>query len=227
MIEAATMTHSHDTAPTTGAPMSSERGPGGILTRIAARARRFRGENGGVAAIEFAFVAPVLLVLYFMTMEVSQGLEVNKKTSRIAIIVGDLLTQQQSIDKSGIDAIMKIGEAVVQPYNRTSPTVYATGIFITNEATPKARVVWSRKLVNGAASNHLAKDSLTSVPAKLMIPNTFLVRSEARLDYKPVLVWSAEGKDHMGFSSAFDDIDMYQAYHLRPRMSQQVTCSDC
>jgi Flp pilus assembly protein TadG len=221
------MTHRDDTAPQAGASLPRTARPGGILTRIAAGVRRFRGETGGVAAIEFAFVAPVLLVLYFMTMEVSQGLEVSKKTSRIAIIVGDLLTQQQTIDKSGIDAIMKIGEAVVQPYNRTSPTVYATGIYITNDATPKARVAWSRKLVNGAASNYLVKDALTTVPAKLMIPNTFLVRAEANLEYKPVLVWSAEGKEQMGFSAAFDDIDMYQAYHLRPRMSQQVTCTDC
>ncbi|MEQ9570780.1 MAG: pilus assembly protein, partial [Nitratireductor sp.] len=94
------------------------------------------------AALEFAFVVPILIGLYFMTMETSQAIEANKKTGRIASMVADLITQQQQITESEIDAIMKIGGSVIQPYNRTSPSIYVTGIEITDEDTPKVKVAW-------------------------------------------------------------------------------------
>ena len=184
-------------------------------------------DRRGVAAIEFAFVAPVLLGVYFMTMEVSQALEANKKTGRIASMVGDLLTQQHKASKDDIDAIMRIGGSIVQPYNRTQPSIYVTAIEITNEDTPKVKVVWSRKLVGDAASSYLAKDSITTVPPALKIPGTFLIRAESDLSYKPILTWDAEAKQTVGLAAAFDSIAMKEQYYLRPRMSLAIPCTDC
>jgi Flp pilus assembly protein TadG len=202
--------------------------PQGVMSGLRSLFARLGRDRKGVAAIEFAFIAPVPLVTYFMTMEVSQGLEVSKKTGRIAIIVGDLVTQQQSLNKADLDSIMRIGEAVIQPYSRSTPSVYVTAIEITDENTPKARVAWSRKLVGGAASSYLPVDSIvTNVPAKLMIRNTFLIRAESKLEYTPVVVWSAGDSASFGMNSAFDKLDMSDRYFLRPRMSQKVTCNDC
>jgi len=202
--------------------------PRGILSSIRSRLVRLGRDQEGVAAIEFAFIALVLLITYFMTMEVSQGLEVSKKTGRIAIIVGDLVTQQQSINKADLDAIMRIGEAVIQPYARSKPSIYVTAIEITDEDAPKAKVAWSRKLVGGAASSDLPAGSIvTTVPDTLMIRGTFLIRAESKLEYTPVVVWSAGDGASFGMKSAFDKLDMSDRYFLRPRMSQKVVCNDC
>ena len=164
----------------------------GAAKRLKEQLGRLRRDTRGVAAIEFAFVVPVLLGVYFMTMEVSQGIEANKKTGRIASMVADLVTQQQRVVKSEVDAIMRIGEAVIQPYNRTVPSIYVTAIEVTDEATPKVVVAWSRKLVGGTASKHLNAGTSTTVPDKLKVAGTFLIRVETSLDYKPVLTWNAE-----------------------------------
>ena len=184
-------------------------------------------DRRAAAALEFAFVVPILIGLYFMTMETSQAIEANKKTGRIASMVADLITQQQQITESEIDAIMKIGGSVIQPYNRTSPSIYVTGIEITDEDTPKVKVAWSRKMVNGAASDYLTAGTTTTVPEDLKVRGTFLIRGEAKLDYKPVLTWNAEKKTTIGLAAAFDKISMGEKYYLRPRMSQQVKCIDC
>ena len=113
--------------------------PHGVLSWIRAHLDRLRRDRTGVAAIEFAFVAPVLLVTYFMTMEISQGLEVSKKTGRIAIIVGDLVTQQQSLNKADLDAIMRIGEAVMQLELTDSPV-----LVFRNEKHSGINVVYKR-----------------------------------------------------------------------------------
>lgn len=198
--------------------------PRGILRRLADLIRR---ERGGVAAIEFAFIAPVLLVLYFVTMEVSQGVDTNKKVARIASMVADLTTQQQTVVPATLDAIMEIGAAIIQPYNRTAPDIEITAIRVTDESTPRALVSWSRQLQGGATSRPFTVDTEVTIPEQLMIPNTFLIRVASRLDYRPVIAWSADGKQTLGLTSAFDQIDMTEQYYLRPRMSATIPCTGC
>lgn len=194
---------------------------------MADRIRRFRADRGGAAAIEFAFIAPILLALYFVTMEVAQGIEANRKVGRVGSMVADLVTQQQWITKAEVDAIMAIGEATLQPYNRTRPKIIVTAISISNDATPKATVVWSRKLANGTASQDAAPGATVTVPPKLNIANTFLVRVSGELDYRPMITWTAQQKSALGLVSAFDSIAMKETYYLRPRMSSQILCGDC
>ncbi|GAA2826577.1 Flp pilus assembly protein TadG [Aminobacter aminovorans] len=198
-----------------------------MLGRWRSCAHALVGDRRGVAAIEFAIIAPLLLSLYFVTMEVSQGIETNKKVSRVGSMVADLITQQQTITKSEIDAIMKIGEAILQPYNRSVGKIVITQIEVTDEATPKVRVVWSRKLVNGTASVDAPKDAPTTVPTALKVKGTFLIRVQSDLDYKPVIVWAATSKPTLGLAAAFDGIAMSETYYLRPRMSASIPCSDC
>jgi Flp pilus assembly protein TadG len=196
------------------------RSSGGLLSQLA-------GDRRGVAAIEFAFIAPLLLALYFVTMEVSQGIEANKKVSRIGSMVGDLVTQQQQISKAEVEAIMRIGEATLQPYNRTKPDIIVTAIEITDETTPKTRVVWSRKLSNGNPSAGYAKLSATTVPPKLNIKGSFLIRVESKLNYSPMITWSDGQKEALGLTAAFSSIDMQENYYLRPRLSTTIPCADC
>ncbi|OHV77623.1 TadE/TadG family type IV pilus assembly protein [Mesorhizobium sp. ORS 3428] len=197
------------------------------ISTIAARAARFCRDRRGVAAIEFAFIVPVLLIMYFITMEASQAIETSKKVSRIGSMVADLVTQQTSVTKADLDAIMKIGTSTLQPYNRSSPTIIITGIQITDEAAPRVLVAWSRKLVGSTNSADAAKGSITTVPATLNIRNTFLVRVESDLAYKPIITWSADNSKALGLTSAFNSISMGETYYLRPRRGPVVPCSDC
>jgi Flp pilus assembly protein TadG len=217
------MAKAHGTSGDMSMDQPSRSRAGGTMARLASLFR----DRRGVAAIEFAFIAPILLALYFVTMEVAQAIETNKKVGRIASMVADLITQQQSVSRTDVDAIMQIGAAIIQPYNRTTPSIFVTAIEISNEASPKAKVAWSRKLVNGAASAAVAKGQPISVPEKLLIAGTFLVRVEAQLDYRPVITYTANQKAALGLSAAFDNIDMGETYHLRPRMTTLILCGDC
>jgi Flp pilus assembly protein TadG len=197
------------------------------FSAIWARAMRFCSDRRGVAAIEFAFVVPVLLIMYFVTMEASQAIETNKKVSRVGSMVADLITQQQTIVAADIDAIMKIGTSTLQPYRRSTPKIIVTAIQITDEAAPRVLVVWSRKLVNGTYSADAAKNTVTTVLPTLKVRNTFLIRVESDLGYKPVIAWNADNSQQLGLTSAFSTITMSETYYLRPRRSTTIPCSDC
>jgi len=204
--------------------------PRSILAGAAMLGRRFFrmiADRRGAAAIEFAFIAPVLLSLYFVTMEFSQGIEANKKVGRIGSMVADLVTQQDEVDVDQLVAIMRIGEAILQPYNRTKPTITVTAIQISNDNNPVARVAWSRKLVEGAGTGGLIEGSTVDVPATLKVKGTFLISVTADLNYVPVIAWSVDQKASLGLAAAFDKIRMLETYYLRPRMTTTIDCTDC
>ena len=198
---------------------------GGFLSTLGAFGRNKRG----VAAIEFAIIAPILFAMYFLTLEFSQAIDVNKKLSRAANMAGDLVAQQPSITASEIDAVMKIGSAILKPYNRTMPTMTLTAIQVTDETTPKIKVVWSRELKNGTASTGLPKGSTTTLPAELNIKGAFYIRATAALGYKPILAWSKDGTKTTGLTAmaGLDNLQMSERFYLRPRMSSTVPCNDC
>jgi Flp pilus assembly protein TadG len=189
--------------------------------------RRAGADRKGVAAIEFAFIAPLLLTMYFVTMEIAPAIDANKKVGRSASMIADLVTQQQTVSKSEVEAIMSIGEATLNPYNRSQLKVVITAITITDEENPKVLVAWSRKMVNGAFSQDAAKDTVTTVPASLKIKGSFLIRVETSLDYRPIITWTASEKATTGLLAAFDNINMKETYYLRPRMSNSIDCSTC
>jgi Flp pilus assembly protein TadG len=186
-----------------------------------------------VAAVEFALIAPLLLALYFLTVEFSQAIDTNKKVGRIASMTADLITQQNgSTTQADVDAILKIGEAILQPYNRTLPTITATAIQViqaTEDAPPQAVVKWSRELDGNDAKEGPDKpgDEVKNLPANLTVKDSFLIRVEAHLSYQPIIVWAAENKASLGLAAAFSSLNMDEVYYLRPRMSQKISCDDC
>lgn len=188
---------------------------------------RLLSDTRGSGIVEFALIAPLMLALYFVTMEVSQAIETNKKVGRIASTVADLITQQDNIARSELDAILQIGESILQPYYRSRPKITATAINITAAPNSTITVAWSRRLDNGVFSKPYAEGSAESVPAALNIPGSFLIRVEADLPYEPMITWAASQKEALGLAAAFDGIEMSQTYHLRPRMSLTIPCDGC
>lgn len=188
--------------------------------------RAFGGNRKGAAAIEFALIAPLLFIFYFATMEVSQGVDTNKKVSRVGSMVSDLVGQQgREVYTADLDAIMAIGEAVLKPYTRSPISITITGIDIDKNSNVKVK--WSRKMVGGAFSRDQVKGSDTTVPKDLLIPETFLLRVTANLDYLPMIAWTADQKMSLGISRLFDNINMSESYNLRPRMTTEIDCKNC
>ncbi|EKF19464.1 TadE/TadG family type IV pilus assembly protein [Nitratireductor pacificus] len=197
----------------------------GFLTKM----RRFASDRRGVAALEFIFVAPLLFGLYFLTLEFAQAIDTNKKVSRVASTVGDLIAQQPSITPGEVDAIMKIGGALLTPYKRSPPKIIVTAVEITDEPTPQVRVVWSRKLQDGKTSEALKPGSSAEVPEKLKTRGSFYIWATADLGYKPIITWSESGKKTLGLTAmvGLDNMEMSERYYLRPRMSRTIPCPDC
>ncbi|GHD15392.1 TadE/TadG family type IV pilus assembly protein [Tianweitania populi] len=187
----------------------------------------FIRDQRGAAAIEFAFVVPILLCMYLMTMEISQAIETNKKLGRAGTLVGDLVTQQAEVTSSELDGILQIGDSLLQPYNRTKPVITVTAINVERDTRSRAlagKVSWSRRMAGNTFAATTAKE--VDVPDFLLIEGTFVIRVDAALNYEPVLLNAAKG-NALGIGAAFDGISMGETYFMRPRRSTTIPCTGC
>jgi Flp pilus assembly protein TadG len=200
--------------------------PASDLRRIFAR---LLSDRRGVGAVEFALIAPLMMIMYFLTVEATQGIEVNKKVGRIASMVADLITQQDTVTAAQLDAIMEIGESTLQPYNRSDPIIVATAIEITPAPNSQVNVLWSRTRTGTACKKFKDDDTKAIVvPPLLNIPGTFLIRVESKLCYTPIIAWAADQEPVLGITSAFSDIAMREVYYLSPRVaSTTIPCTGC
>jgi Flp pilus assembly protein TadG len=196
----------------------------GLAAKGRSLSARFLKDKSGAAAIEFAFIAPLLITMYLGTMEISQGVEINKKVGRSSGVIGDLIGQKFDVTKADLNDIMAIGKAMLQPYNRTDPTITISLITIGTDLQPK--VTWSRRGKGTTYTTPFVANSNTTVPANLKIASTYLIRVQTELEYLPITSWSIQKNKGSG-ASAYAAIDMSETYHLRPRVGDTVNCTDC
>ena len=67
---------------------------------------RFIRNKDGLAAIEFAFIAPIMLFMYFGMAEVATAISVDRKVSHSANVAGDLATQSETVSAAEMSEIM-------------------------------------------------------------------------------------------------------------------------
>jgi len=59
--------------------------------------RKFRRDEDGIAAIEFAIIAPVMIGMYFGLAEIASAISVDRRISHGTNVAGDMATQQPEI----------------------------------------------------------------------------------------------------------------------------------
>lgn len=192
-----------------------------IKPRTAALIKRFKQEVAGVAAIEFAIIAPIMILLFFATIEVSTALAVNRKLARVSSTLGDLITQSQSLTQADVDNIMNAASYVMIPYDHNLGIVI-TQVSIKNGA---ATVDWSKAHGTGVA---LAVNTAYTVPAKIMDDDTFLVSAKVTAVHTPLYAkttYDSSGSLRMDTSSAAD-IHMEEEIFLRPRIGLKTSINN-
>jgi Flp pilus assembly protein TadG len=188
----------------------------GMLIGLKRLARTIRRNNDGVGAVEFALIAPVLIILYIGSLEVSVAMSVNKKLARAASTVADLITQENSVNKTYLESMVNVGQSVMTPFRSDGLKVKVTGISV--DSAGQATASWSWQDGN---SRPYAVGSVQSLPTDLAIPNTFLVRTELEFDHQLLLVMP-------GLSDVdIRTLNMKKTYHLRQRLGDSIPCSNC
>ena len=83
--------------------------------------RRWQADTRGVAAIEFALIAPDHGCMMFVgAVELSQAITVDRRVTQIASSTADLVARaDKTISQTEITDIMRVGSYILKPYSAT------------------------------------------------------------------------------------------------------------
>src|SRR5579883_3466158 len=113
------------------------------------RLRSFLRNRRGVAAIEFAFVFPVMVVLFLGGTALTQGIVIKRKVVLATRALGDLASQDSCISDSEANTLFPAATAIFQPYSTSTMTLTVSSLNV--DQNGNATVEWSDRTVNGGA----------------------------------------------------------------------------
>lgn len=129
--------------------------------------RRFIASTRGIAAIEFAMIMPVLLILFLSSFDAANGIAVYMKVRSATYTLGAVTNQygigNDAISSADMTAITGATGAVLSPYSNTPTVVTISQIKATSSTA--ATVSWSYSL-NGTALTQGATFTLPTNFAK-------------------------------------------------------------
>ncbi|MGV9008297.1 TadE/TadG family type IV pilus assembly protein [Brevundimonas sp.] len=170
--------------------------------------RRFHHDHKGVAAVEFALLAPVMILLYFGMAELCQAHMAHKRMSHVTSMVADLTARAQTVTRNDLNDIFNIGNPIMEPFPTTPLQTRVTSL--TRDNAGVVRVDWS------FGRGMTPRTGTVNVPSGLILNGESLIMSESIYDYD-----SPADKFLPGITK------LNRTYYLRPRVVNQVLCSDC
>ncbi len=201
------------------------------MSRIWLRARlaaaNLLHDHSGIAATEFAVIVPIMLVMFFGTVEFSSGVAVDRKVTLVARTLSDLTSQTPpsipqatytTVTDSNLQNVFTASIAILQPYLATPTKATISEIYV--DSTGVARIQWSKAATigSGASQATLTTSSRTPtedvtpvVPPKLLVKQTYLIFSEVSYLYTPTV----------GYVMGKAGVTLGDVAYTRPR---QVTC---
>ncbi len=175
--------------------------------------KAFLHDRRGVSAIEFALVAPILIMAYLGLSELTLGMMASRKASHLAATIGDLAAQSETLSSANITDLFAIGTSMLQPFATTGKALKVRLTSVTMQSTNKATVDWS------AVQNMTAYSKgavISAITTSQIAQGQSLMMTEVEYDYTSPIGNFLPGQ------SAFK----YTFYH-HPRNGAMVACPTC
>lgn len=147
----------------------------------------FKRHEGGMAAVEFGLIAPLMLMMFIGTVEISQAVGLDRRVALAASSTADLIARDKSIaSSSDMAEKMKLVKHLLQPYDdtRIKLSIYQVTADPANENDHK--VSWSYGFQGGAAPAKCSPPP-ESLPSGLLGKGASVVVVKAEYDYEPLI----------------------------------------
>lgn len=153
--------------------------------------RRWRNDRKGVAAIEFAFIVPIMFFMFVGAVELSQAIIVDRRVTQVASSVADLVARKETSIKLGeIGDITKIGGYIMMPYSQAPLQVVVRNVTSSSKDAKQTKQSWQCTF-KGIGSNPeptcTCMNEVYNVPADLVTTMDSVVVAEATYVYTPLI----------------------------------------
>jgi Flp pilus assembly protein TadG len=188
------------------------------LNRALGLLRDVARDRSGASAMEFAFLAPILLAIYISSFEITTGYSVAQKTLKAAGTIADIVTRQETVNKAFLSEMVDTAEATIAPSPAPGLKLKITGVTI--DGSGNAKVLWSWDESGGKP---YVKGSAVAVPDDIKKANSFLVRSELSVQHTMLLFFGSPA----GSEATTRTLTINREFYYRERLGNDVPCSDC
>jgi len=160
---------------------SAARAPGPGRRAVRRGLAGFVSARGGASAVEFAFVGPVLVLLFAMAIEVPRAIATNNRLAQATTALADLAS---GTDYADIADVFAAAQVVASPYSLAGAGIVLTagGVYQTGESFV-ARVCSS---VQHRDEARAVGTSLGPPPQGTASKGDRFVMAEMRLRYRPL-----------------------------------------
>jgi len=193
--------------------------------------RDFKKDSEGVAAVEFALIAPILLLLFIGTIEVSLMIAVDRKISRTSSAIADLIAQggfAAGSSETEIRAIFGMTDRIMFPYTNRIPCVVISKVIANAESDTNGDGVLGDgdniiARVDASIDNSTPNASYTSPEAGQCNKSnnkhgSELIVAEVEYDHKPIVgVISSNGTGNINIEDGL--FTLGDRIFLRPRQA--------
>lgn len=142
---------------------------------------RWRADTRGVAAVEFALVLPILLLVYLGGFEVSQAVAAYRKVADTTVELASVAGQYSTMSAADVSNIFNASAQIMTPYPTQNLSIVLSEV--TTDGSGAATVTWSQQY-HGTA---LAAGSAVTLPAGMATPSTSYIMVDTKYTYVPTV----------------------------------------
>lgn len=180
---------------------------------------RFGVDCSGLAAVEFAFIVPLMLVMFFGTVELSSGVAVDRKVTLVARTLSDLTSQSTTVTDTDLKNFFAASYGILTPYSLTPANATISEIYVNSSNV--AKIQWSKAasvsqsgstVTSTLSSSSHSQGDTVAIPAALAVAGTYLIWSEFSYLYTPAV----------GYVMSKAGVTLADTSFTRPRQSTCV-----
>ncbi len=170
------------------------------------RLRKAWGAQDGLAAVEFAFLAPVLVAMFLGSIELTTALACKQKVTGLASTAADLIAQEKAVATADISNVFSAVNAIVYPFPTTGLKIVVTSLV--DNGSGNGKVAWS------CAQNTSARtvNNVVTLPSGVMVSGGSVILTEVTYPYTSIIA------KYMTSTT-----NMTSSFYARPRRSTTIT----
>jgi Flp pilus assembly protein TadG len=138
-------------------------------------------DQRGVAAVEFALLVPVVIVVYLAGFEVMEASTVYRKVTDTTVQLANVTAQYTTMSNADVGNVLGASAQIMTPYPATDLSIVLSEV--TTNAAGAGQVTWSQAYQGTA----LAPGVSVTMPAGFQTPNTSYVLVQTTYAYQPVI----------------------------------------
>jgi Flp pilus assembly protein TadG len=192
----------------------------------------FLNDCSGISATEFAFIVPLMLMMFFGTVEFSSGVAIDRKVSLMARTLSNLTSQAKADADTDLTTFFAATCAIMTPYDPTLTKSTISELYV-DPSTLQAQVEWSRSATVDANCNvtlrpgHTAGSPIPapfSFPSQLAVGGTYLIVGEISYLYKPTIAYGLMPNGGVTLSDTAFTMPRQSTCVFYPSVPSPATC---